>query len=355
MKKPVQQAQQGREQRELKLLGERAQQFDPFELFDTWLNRQQPKFLASTQNVYRTLWRRFIEDMKIRQKNLHDIQSQDIQAFLATLEGVKRPQRERYQQVIERAYTEMLRHDPKHVNPAVSTAINDPYQENWRLAPDNEATQFLSCAQIQELLRQLQLAVLALQYPGGYTQAALWRQTRDACIVGLLFACGLRPQELAQLKREQWRKADVWDRVACQALLEKKPHLCPGDELIHIRGVAERCIPVPLWMSPLLSLWEQRSGIVQTELLFPSSRQVSAARPAVSMNPATLARIVTKWGVQHGDLLLTPQRLRNVYGASLIDATLSLSEIELLMGYAPGAASAWRLQASWTQWCQQQT
>ncbi|MCX5591738.1 tyrosine-type recombinase/integrase [Alcaligenes endophyticus] len=339
MKRSVQQATEGREQQELPLLGQNARSIDAMALFDTWLNRQQPRFLLSTQNVYRTLWRRFIEDMKIRQKDLHQIDSTDIQGFLATLEGVKRPQRERYQQVIARAYTEMLRHDPLHPNPAVSTAINDPYHENWRQAPDNDATQFLTEPQTQALKLRLNVQLLALQRSSDYTQAGLWRNTRDLAIVGLLLGCGLRPQELTQLQRYQWHSA-----------ADKGEHA----SFIHITGEAQRHIPVPKWLEPLLQLWDRRATLDAHELMFPSSRQLSAARPAVSMNPATLARIVTKWGNKYADMMLTPQRLRNVYGAQLFAQDSSLAEVEALMGYAPGAASAWRLQAAWLQWCQRE-
>ena len=64
------------------------------------------------------------------------------------------------------------------------------------------------------------------------------------------------------------------------------------------------------------------------------------------MNPATLARIVSKWGIKQMDLLMTPQRLRNTFGAGLIERGFSLPEIEEIMGYAPGAASAWRLHVA---------
>mgnify|MGYP006159287239 CR=1 FL=1 len=38
------------------------------------------------------------------------------------------------------------------------------------------------------------------------------------------------------------------------------------------------------------------------------------------------------------------------HGSDLIERGFSLPEIEEIMGYAPGAASAWRLQASWLAW-----
>lgn len=353
MKRPVKQERAGQSQQELSLLGDAAQAIDPYALFDTWLSRQQPRFLPSTQNLYRTLWRRFLEDIQVRGKLFHAIQPVDIQEFLTRLDGVKRPQRERYQQLIERAYHELWIQDPSMANPASAASINDPWKAHWRQAPDNEATQFLTTYQVQALIKAMQHRLLILNNPAGYTQAAIWRQSRDVCIVGLLLGAGIRPQELTQLRRSQWQSlapADTQRFTHEWPVLENSEHWSPGTTFLHIQGSAQRQLLLPNWVASLLRQWTEYAQLEPQALLFPGSRHISAARPAISMNPATLARVVSKWGMQHAQLLLTPQRLRNVYGACLLQAGLSLNELELLMGYAPGAASAWRLQAAWLQW-----
>ena len=129
-----------------------------------------------------------------------------------------------------------------------------------------------------------------------------------------------------------------------------------GTILLKLSGAAKRDVFVPVWCEDILRSWllfsaaQDASVWTKDSRVFPGSRQISAARPQAQMNPATLARIVSKWGVKQMDLLMTPQRLRNTFAAGLIERGFSLPEIEEIMGYAPGAASAWRLQASWLAW-----
>jgi integrase len=133
-----------------------------------------------------------------------------------------------------------------------------------------------------------------------------------------------------------------------------------GTILLKLTGAAKREVVAPIWCEAILRSWlifsgaEDASAWAKDSRVFPGSRQVSAARPQAQMNPATLARIVSKWGIKQMDLVMTPQRLRNTFGAGLIERGFSLPEIEEIMGYAPGAASAWRLQASWLAWLEAQ-
>lgn len=359
MKRKGKQRQQAIAQRELPLLGERAAGFDPIALFDSWLNRQRPLFLDSTQTVYRSLWRRFIHDMASKKTPFWALTPYDIQEFLQHLEGVRRPQRERYQKVIERAYTEMSRQDPSAINPSCGQALQDPFKEKWRHAPDNEATQFLHIEQCRHLVQLLQARAVALAKPAGYTKARIWRESRDLCIVSVLLGCGLRPQELSHLQRRHCH-FNAMPTTLNELSKETRQKIGQTEHWklsvcsLSVEGDSKRCIAVPEWTQAILMLWLERAQLKNDDYLFPGRRHHDAQGPAPALNPATLARVVSKWGGQYADIVLTPQRLRNAFGACMLTLGLSLEELELLMGYAPGAASAWRLQSSWLQWCHQQ-
>ena len=291
-------------------------------------------------------------------KQYTQIKPVDIRDFLSNLDDVRRPQRERYQQVIVRAYEELCRQDGRSENPALAPAINDPFKESWRQAPDNQATQFLSVDQCVATIKALQNRWRVLELASDMTIAARWREYRDMTIVAVMLGTGLRPVELGQLHpsaigavRRAAEPAETNDVDDEQTVLWRA-----GTILLKLSGAAKRDVFVPVWCEDILRSWllfsaaQDASVWTKDSRVFPGSRQISAARPQAQMNPATLARIVSKWGVKQMDLLMTPQRLRNTFAAGLIERGFSLPEIEEIMGYAPGAASAWRLQASWLAW-----
>ena len=343
---------------DLPILGLQAADISAEALFDTWLQHQRPPMAPSTQRVYRTLWRRFLQALQDHQKQYTQIKPVDIRDFLSNLDDVRRPQRERYQQVIARAYEELCRQDGRSENPALAPAINDPFKESWRQAPDNQATQFLSVDQSFATIKALHTRRHILELASDMTVAARWREYRDMTIVAVMLGTGLRPVEVGQLHP---RAVGVVQRTAESAEPDDADDVQTaswraGTILLKLSGAAQRDVFVPIWCEGILRNWLIFSGAedatvwTQDSRVFPGSRQISAARPQAQMNPATLARIVSKWGIKHMDLLMTPQRLRNTFAAGLIERGFSLPEIEEIMGYAPGAASAWRLQASWLAW-----
>ncbi|WP_341666655.1 site-specific integrase [Alcaligenes sp. SDU_A2] len=344
---------------ELPILGEQAQDIQAEALFDTWLQHQRPPMRPGTQRLYRTLWRRFLQDLSTRKKNYTHLQAKDIRDFLNSLEHVRRPQRERYQHVIARAYEELCRQDGRAENPALGPAINDPLKQDWRQAPDNQATRFLSMLQALETIQALQVQLRILTLATDMTVAARWREFRDMAIVALMLGTGLRPVELEVLPPSAIRTATCSAQDS-EDILGSDAHWRDSAWFLSIPGAASRDVAIPLWCESMLRAWLAHSGLndasqwTSDSRLFPGSRRISAARPQSQMNPATLARIVSKWGQTKCSTLMTPQRLRNTFGASLIERGYSLPEIEHIMGYAPGAASAWRLQAAWLYWQQSQ-
>lgn len=343
---------------DLPILGSQAADISAEALFDTWLQHQRPPMAPSTQRVYRTLWRRFLQALQDHKKQYTQIKPVDIRDFLSNLDEVRRPQRERYQQVIARAYEELCRQDGRSENPALAPAINDPFKESWRQAPDNQATQFLSVDQCLATIKALRSRLQVLELASDMTIAARWREYRDMTIVAVMLGTGLRPVELGQLHpcAVGVAKCTAESSETDDSDHEETALWRDGTLLLRLAGAAKRDVVVPVWCEGILRSWlifsgaEDASAWVKDSRVFPGSRQISAARPQAQMNPATLARIVSKWGIKQMDLLMTPQRLRNTFGAGLIERGFSLPEIEEIMGYAPGAASAWRLQASWLAW-----
>ncbi len=344
---------------DLPILGSQACDIPAEALFDTWLQHQRPPMRPGTQRVYRTLWRRFVQELQLHKKHYAQVSPSDIRDFLSGLDEVRRPQRERYQQVIARAYEELCRQAGRTENPAIGPAINDPLRQDWRQAPDNQATRFLSMAQRDDLIRALQNRLRVLTLASDMTVAARWREFRDMTIVALMLGTGLRPVELEALPPAAVGVAAArpgQDLEEDEDVLETLWR--DGKLLLSIPGSARREVAVPIWCEDIVRAWLDHSGLADgrtgSSRLFPGSRRISAARPQSQMNPATLARIVAKWGLTHMDLIMTPQRLRNTFGAGLIERGYSLPEIEQIMGYAPGAASAWRLQAAWLAWLEAQ-
>ncbi len=346
---------------DLPILGSKACEIPAEALFDTWLQHQRPPMRAGTQRVYRTLWRRFLQELQLHRKHYAQIEASDIRDFLGGLDDVRRPQRERYQQIIARAYEELCRQDGRAENPALGPAINDPMKQDWRQAPDNQATRFLSMDQSAQTITALQNRLRVLTLASDMTIAARWREFRDMTIVALMLGTGLRPGELEVLPPQAIQRAARIPEAPDEDVIDKDALWQDGPLLLTVSGSARREIAVPLWCVDIVRAWLEYSGVAdepgkpaEKSRLFPGSRKLSTARPQSQMNPATLARIVSKWGMTHMDLLMTPQRLRNTFGAGLIERGFSLPEIEQIMGYAPGAASAWRLQASWLAWLQAQ-
>lgn len=160
----------------------------------------------------------------------------------------------------------------------------------------------------------------------------------------------------------------------------------------------DRVLPIPKWTAAALKLWikfykaamlapdqfgqDQANPLTRADLKsrfdqFQAQRLFSASLATASdpaqplMGSATLARDIRRWerhllaspkakisplksrkmvaAQDEGDhIVLSAQKLRNSFGAHLFLSGAPESEVEMLMGYAPGAASAYRLKESWT-------
>lgn len=345
-----------------------AQAVDAINAFDRWLDRQRPAFRTSSRKIYSWLWGKFIRSMQEMQVPFLQVEPHDIRVFLTELQ-VNRQQKERYHKIIARAFDEITELVPNLQHP-VYQQIEDPFRRTWRNAPSNTPTQFLTPVDQLHLDKALiseatKLRHIVLQQEQLSYEA--WRELRDIAIITILYSCGIKPAELSVLSvsciQNEGSKyyLDTGEyqgiTVAERGAGARDPHRDATHAWQQEGLGARRRVPIPGWAYRILSTWLKvrmadlshhgQNSASEIRRLFPGTRKPSAARPNSMMNMATLARIVTKWGRKHAGLELTAQRLRNTYGAKLVELNKELPDIELLMGYAPGAASAFRLKASW--------
>lgn len=350
-------------------VGSNSPSFDASALFDAWVTAQNPLFRRSTIKVYRALWSTFLVYQKDHTLAWDEIDPVQIKRFLASLEDAKRPQRERYQALLERMFSEIAqiaRGLPD--NPARKAYVAVPKGQDWRDAQDNSPTQFLTPLD-RIILRERLIAVSHTLRGAGLRPAGQWRLARDTAIVALLFACGIKPAEALVLSvncllcNEQGRFIDTSAYHGLTAHERTRDTTRdPNADATHAFSGQEhgatRQVPVPDWTYEILSQWldiraQAPTGARQDlQRLFPGARVLHAANATTVMNPATLARVVAKWGQNYASLVLTPQRLRNAYGSTLIEAGMAPQAIGKLMGYAQGSVSALRLSQAWLQWCE---
>lgn len=339
---------------------------DALALFDDWVMGQVPPFRRSTIKVYQALWRKFLDYQHSRALRWDDIDPSGIKRFLANLEDAKRPHRERYQTLLERMFSEIREIARKFPdNPARKEYVGVPKGQDWRDAQDNNPTQFLT--PVDQLMLRERLVAVASQLHGlGLRPASRWRLARDTAIVALIYSCGIKPAEVLFLSvnclicknGERFIDTSAYHGLTVQerGRATQNPHAdathaYTGDE----HGAARR-VPIPEWADEILTQWlairdEAPTGAkTAPPRLFPGTRVLHPTRTATVMNPATLARVVAKWGQTYASMVLTPQRLRNAYGSTLIEAGLSSEDVGKRMGYAPGSVSAFRLRQAWFGW-----
>ena len=113
---------------------------------------------------------------------------------------INRQQRERYQLIIYRAYTELHASGLSSVNPAQPSVINDIAATSWRDSRSNQAKQFLSIEQSLAVIKALQVEGVVLhENVQSLAWPTLWKRRRNAAIIALLLGCGLKPLEVLSL------------------------------------------------------------------------------------------------------------------------------------------------------------
>lgn len=362
--------------------------YDPSGAFAAWLQDRNPPFRTNSKIVYQSLWDRFIRWVNVEQDmDILSVGPADVRRFLEGLHDVRREQRERYQQVITRAYDDILKLDPKREHPSRNLVVADIDRSAWRAAPSNEPMQFLTRKERELLANKLQAERDMINLTNGARSTSYWRLARDVAIAATLLGAGLKAGEIVflsvnckvsvpfrgGLERHMIDTSQYFGLTSTERrMLATAGRLDPNQDALHAFKGAERgthrFIPIEPWVNECLETWMR---IQRTELeldslsagqdrerqrLFPGNRRVTPLRPSTLMHPSTLVRSIATWGARGSDDSrplhnLTPQKLRNSYGASLLDQGMAIADVERLMGYTENAASGYRLSQSWRAFC----
>ena len=347
---------------------------DPLGSFNVWLDAQRnPRFRSTSKRVYRALWSKFVKWLSENKIEFLNVKTRHFTEFLESLQGVNRPQRERYQLLIKRAFESLTVQDPSFKNPYKEEAVQDLFRKSWRAAQENAPKEFITI----EDQRSLQLSLISTSMTqrmsiGSSITPTQWKSVRDTALVALLLTSGVKLSEAIYLsvncifvkdKQAYIDTSQYHGLTAAEAALMTRDD--PHQDAVHAfkgedRG-SNRRVPIPDWSAEILTFWvevltregTQRAGTQFISRLFPGARKLSSARPVSLMHPVTIQRCVGAWGKAHTPgIVLTPQRLRNTFGAALIEGGTPLPEVERLMGYVPLTAGAFKLSAAWKSFCE---
>lgn len=312
---------------------------DPELAFESWLIHQG--FNNHSINVYSTQWSVFVKWCRNHNVDIHDVDSTHIKFFLNSLVDNKLNQRQRYLRLIERAFDVMIdsiTHENKandvRVNPVRSyQVLFDPH---WKQAQHNDETFFYAQSEREQLIQVMRDSCAFGQNQLLNNRAkSLRRQIRDRAILTLFLMAGLKVREVLalRLKDISIKNANtLWIHV----------HAYP-DRPARILAVNNE--PAN-WMLEWIELRSQ-DPVGANSLVFCSQKNQSA------IHATTIARLVRDFFI---DLkaqaprfgMVTAQRLRNSYAASLFDAGMDPNDVALKLGYAE-VISAHRLFEAWQQ------
>jgi len=323
---------------------------NPKKLFDTWLTAPVHKFRPRTKVVYRAILGRFATYADTMGIALNQITDSHIRNYLNSLKTLKRNQRERHQNLLERVFREVFTQVGQD-NPAAIVNVFVPKGSHWRAAPENNPKQFLS--RKQRALVKDKVIKIASEFTidGGSKQ---WTLTRDTAMVALFFGAGLRVAELVFLARSG---ISVDEGKICIDLSEyhgytrtkANANYDPHRGAVHAYKGEDsgpnRVVTLTPWANNAITNW--------LTLLPKDSRHLFVGRgddSAEPLNPSTVARRVAAWGAKQLNMAITAQLLRNSFGSILIDEGMNFYQIEPVMGYSPNAASGFRFEQAWIEW-----
>jgi integrase len=160
---------------------------------------------------------------------------------------------------------------------------------------------WLSRAQTEELL--------------AFPDAATNKGKRDRVILALLIGCGLRRNELVQLKFEHIQQLD--GRWVIANLVGK------GNRL--------RTVPMPSWSKVVLDAWAETTSLAAGPIL----RAVNKSDRVLDnvLSPQSVFNIVKGYGVDLG-ITITPHDLRRTFAKLAHLGHAALEQIQLSLGHA---------------------
>ncbi|MEX3960125.1 tyrosine-type recombinase/integrase [Trinickia sp. EG282A] len=304
----------------------------PDAAFDTWLTAQagrgqSVRMRASSAEMYRAQWRKFLAYVQSHHLVLTRVQDHHVSDFLASLDSENRSQRERYRKLIERVFADMHGGKPPRgfCNPAVA-AMNERGAA-WKAVSGNRPMTFLHQAERAKLIACLRSPVT------GDEPTECWRQLRDRAMVASFLGAGLKVAEALRLT------------VNCIAL--ENVHWInikrPDSQFSH------RTSPAP-YAIDLLRRWlteRERSGCLG-ELVFPADLE---GRPMHSVTALrATAALVLESGISDDRFeRASPQTLRNTFAAEMFEAGESTKSVADSFGFAV-ILTAERMKASWQRW-----
>jgi len=141
------------------------------------------------------------------------------------------------------------------------------------------------------------------------------RGLRDRAMLELLYACGLRVSELADLPLENVRLAD-------------------GFVLVRGKGAKERVVPVANASARWVARYVKKAravkrGAASSRWLFPGSRGKPVTRQTVFLALKAAAR---KAGLP--PTMVSPHVLRHAFATHLVDGDADLRAVQMMLGHA---------------------
>jgi len=177
--------------------------------------------------------------------------------------------------------------------------------QNWiALIPspkiDKKLPKFLKIEEILELMKA--------------PDESMWMGKRDRALLELMYGCGLRVSEVADLTRSQLEAREGWVRVLG-------------------KGKKERWVPLnPTVREVLQNYFKARPAVEDPELVFVNHRLSRLTARSVAR---VLARqLIRATQLMPGSLKASPHALRHSFATHLLTAGADLRSIQELLGHA---------------------
>lgn len=284
----------------------------PSESFERWTATHPLK--ESTKKVKGAMWNKFARWMGKSGIRLDWCTPHHLSSFFKD-ERITKAQRQRYIRLIEQIYTHLI---------ALGLDLDNPGQEAGyaRLgAGSNDDKRFFTSSERLMILEGMERVRGDVEERKKREKGKdQWPVLRDMAMIGVMWGGGLRVSEVCHFPvnctSEEWIDVPSFGDVPAH-----RAHLLPvGVEALR------------LWLPVRLSL------SVESDLLFPpdASRRRHGYHPPAAMHPASVFRRVAghlkAFGVEGHRV--SPQTLRNTYGAMLIEAGADDGTIMANMGLA---------------------
>jgi integrase/recombinase XerC len=177
--------------------------------------------------------------------------------------------------------------------------------QNWiALMPAPKAVkklpQFLKVEEVMELMKAPDLTH--------------WMGKRDRALLELMYGCGLRVSEVAEIRRSQLEARQGWIQVIG-------------------KGSKERWVPLsPVAQEALEAYFENRPAVSDPELVFVNA--CLGRLTARSMARILTRQLIRATQIMSGNLKASPHALRHSFATHLLSAGADLRSIQELLGHA---------------------